>query len=93
MSAEGTDSSAMRGDPADTSTMLNPMGLPFLVTHWLANYQASTEDDHSRSQEEKDAVERIHRAASDIASAFSVLGSFGRFNPVCVVPTCCFSQV
>ena len=58
----------------DTSILTSE--LPFLVTHWLANYKATTcnsEDDRRRD----DAIQRIHCAASEIASAFSVLGAYG----------------
>ena len=51
--------------------------LPFLVTHWLANYNISNNDNNNA-----EAVERIRRASAELASAFSFLGAFGRTIPV-----------
>jgi len=46
--------------------------LPFLITHWLANYNANTED-----PDKKQALEQMKKATSQLASAFSTLGAFG----------------
>jgi hypothetical protein len=57
--------------------------LPFLVTHWLSAYQLpeNTNDnnlDDDVLQKRNEAVGKIHRAATDIAAAFSSLASFGK---------------
>lgn len=54
--------------------------LPFLVTHWLANYQESGEGD---PQDRKEAIERLRNAASEMACAFSALGAYGTSTRVC----------
>jgi hypothetical protein len=62
--------------------------LPFLVTHWLAGYQPTKhqrqESNKGYDKTEKDgddeklaAVQKIHRAAADLASAFATLSAFG----------------
>jgi hypothetical protein len=56
---------------------VNPSELPFLVTHWLSNFQARHEEGDN-----DDAIRRIHDAASQMASAFSDLGMFGTANKV-----------
>lgn len=56
--------------------------LPFLVTHWLANYSNEASQSDSRDRNGEDAVLRIRRAASQIASAFSVLGAYGTASRV-----------
>lgn len=61
----------------------SPSELPFLVTHWLSNYQIprpSGDDQVDRRQEE--ALERLRQAASQVSSAFADLGSFGVSNVV-----------
>ena len=104
-------------------TMMNHHpDLPFLVTHWVANYAASTgalesgatagdggkkkkgavgklksaEDSHmddsvalvagvaggEEQTKKKEALERIHRAAKDLAWAFETLGAFGYSSSV-----------
>ena len=54
----------------------NAADVPFLITHWLAHYgeqkKGETED-----PQRKEAMERIRKATSDIASAFTSLGAFG----------------
>ena len=59
------------------------MELPFLVTHYLASYRprdgtygagSSPADPHHDQQA---AVERIRRAATELAGAFEALGAFG----------------
>jgi hypothetical protein len=73
-----------------TSEMESTMGqkrlelseLPFLVTHWLSGYQLPENipdpyvDDNDIIKR-KEAMRRIHRAAAEIASAFSSLALFG----------------
>jgi hypothetical protein len=62
-----------------------PHELPFLVTHWLANYDGTTTPATSTSAitaapseaERQEAMTRIRRATSEIASAFATLGAFG----------------
>jgi hypothetical protein len=60
--------------------------IPFLVTHWLANY--GTVHNHnnnnnnnyknaSSEQERQESLARIRRATSEIASAFATLGAYG----------------
>lgn len=69
----------------------NDSELAFLVTHWLRNFNqtngsnaaaspndATTMDDRSK----REALERIQRATSDLASAFSALGTFGTATAV-----------
>lgn len=53
--------------------------LPFLVTHWLSNYA----NKKGRKEDgDEDAIRRVRKAASDLASAFSSLGAFGSANVV-----------
>lgn len=66
--------------------------LPFLVTHWLRNFQASqgTAPEGSDSaassgvseEQRKAALGRIQRATSELASAFSALGVYGTASVV-----------
>lgn len=68
--------------------------LPFLVTHWLANYNNNQQQESTigSTPEERNAIQRIRRAASELSSAFHALGSFGtttrvslpEMNEVCV---------
>jgi hypothetical protein len=60
--------------------------LPFLVTSYLAHYQHQQDERESRSQsvgnrarhdQREGAVERIRKAAGDLAAAFEALGAFG----------------
>jgi hypothetical protein len=57
--------------------------IPFLVTHWLANYgsNSSNNNDNSSSKEAQDreqmAIAKIRRATSEIASALNTLGAYG----------------
>jgi hypothetical protein len=50
----------------------NAAEIPFLVTHWLANYETK-----EKKEEHQDAIQRIRKATSDIASAFASLGAYG----------------
>jgi hypothetical protein len=86
--------------------------LPFLVTHWLANYNKNTNtngngnnneettstttttttttttntntavDDVQTMQHRAEAMAKIRKATSDIASAFASLGAFGTTSRV-----------
>ena len=99
--------SSSNGDDGDATTMDGnnnqiSQDLPFLVTHWLANYNknnnnngnnneettmtASTTttttntaavDDLQTMQRRAEAMAKIRKATSDIASAFASLGAFG----------------
>ena len=59
--------------------------IPFLVTHWLANYGTVQNDNNngnnnnksSSEQERQEALVRIRRATSEIASAFATIGAYG----------------
>jgi hypothetical protein len=68
--------------------------LPFLVTHWLSTlYNKPTGGPKNAAAadtnvEQKEAVDKIRRAAADLASAFSTLGAFGtasRVSSVCIL--------
>ena len=61
---------------------------PFLVTHWLAHYGREYRDDGGDPQR-KEAMERLRKATSDIASAFSALGAYGTTLRVSIS---CFSS-
>ena len=58
--------------------------LPFLVTHWLANYKQRESDDSSENCYDQEAKHREHaaianirRATSELASAFASIGAYG----------------
>jgi len=64
----------------------NNHGLPFLVTHWLANYRGRDaigggnydgRGTGTGRNDDEAAVRRVRRAAAELASAFSALGEFG----------------
>jgi hypothetical protein len=90
---------------ATTVPVVDGRELPFLVTHWLANYDGSsgssttvasaspgecpTNDDNNTSSTNNtnnnnhaEAIQRIHRAASELAAAFADAGAFGTFQMV-----------
>lgn len=50
--------------------------LPFLVTHWLANFERDKSGVNDNEERQR-ALERIRNASAEIASAFYSLGSFG----------------
>ena len=54
--------------------------VPFLVTHWLANYNGG--GNNNLTPEHKEALEKIRKATSEIAAAFSTLGAYGQSMPV-----------
>lgn len=58
----------------------NPADIPFLVTHWLANYDTKEKTDESQQE-----IRRIRKATSDIASALASLGAFGTAFQVSLV--------
>ena len=60
----------------ENSNKLDSSELPFLVTHWLSNFQTGNDGDNHN------AVRRLHDAAQQMASAFSDLGMFGTANQV-----------
>jgi hypothetical protein len=55
---------------------VNQADVPFLVTHWLANYEGQNKEEKEDLQR-KEAMERIRKATSEIASAFASLGVYG----------------
>ena len=70
-------------------------GLPFLVTHWLANFEGGETnnlDDSNNNEERRRAVERINNASAEIAAAFSSLGAYGITRPVSLV-ACYFMYI
>ena len=77
-----------RTNALDATNLIRTSELPFLVTHWLANYQPIPLDE-SRDRQRDDALQRIQNAASEIASAFAVLGAYGMSHLVsgnCISP-------
>ena len=62
--------------------------IPFLVTHWLSNYEKSNSSG-SQDNSEKIAMAKIRSAASEIASAFASLGAYGTTLRVSSVAMCC----
>ena len=59
---------------SNTNASLDAAELPFLVTHWLSNYNASNNNNENNNDE---AVQRIRQAAADLGAAFRDLGAFG----------------
>lgn len=59
--------------------------LPFLVTHWLAGYKPPSlpQSNIKNDPKEAEAIQKIHRAAADLASAFSMLNAFELNHGVC----------
>ena len=55
---------------------VNQADLPFLVTHWLAHF-GENDGQNDAKPEQQAALKRIRHAASEIASAFASLGSYG----------------
>jgi hypothetical protein len=62
------------GGPSDSNEAAAQPDLPFLVTHWLANYGGTRQVTDPQTQE---AMDIIRKATSEIASAFASMGSFG----------------
>lgn len=80
MASEPTRQCAHDSITAPASDMLSTCAasseLPFLVTHWLANYR-ELEDQGAGDRKRDEAMERLRNAASEIAAAFSSLGAYG----------------
>lgn len=79
LEAHGTEQLTIRGLQDDAS--IPSSELPFLVTHWLANYQSKVPEEFIDRQEQ-DAIQQIHNAAAELASAFTSLGAYGTANVV-----------
>jgi hypothetical protein len=60
----------------DSEMVNNAEEIPFLVTHWLANYKSKATEGEEGPEHEQ-AMQRIRKATSEIASAFSSLGAYG----------------
>lgn len=64
----------------------SPQDIPFLVTHYLANFaakhQGGSTTDPNNEHNADEALETIRRATNDIASAFASLGAFGATTKV-----------
>jgi hypothetical protein len=92
--AAATDSGTNDAEPTNTNDHGNPStaptvpsdhinqeDLPFLVTHYLANFHKEEYKEESKASsldpEQKEALDRIRRATNEIASAFSTLGAYG----------------
>jgi hypothetical protein len=82
--AQATQRSNMQ-DEQGKATTIDAAELPFLVTHWLSNFQASSSSTNANTNTNPDALQRIHQAAAEMASAFSDLGAFGTANQVSFV--------
>lgn len=89
---EGGDGHAILSDVAQQQISQE---IPFLVTHWLANYEKS-KSTGSGDEKEKAAMAKIRNAASEIASAFATLGAYGTTLRVscisCMVKVYCLSE-
>jgi hypothetical protein len=92
--AATTDSGTNDPEPSNTNDAGNPStaptgpsdhisqeDLPFLVTHYLANFHKEQHKEESKASsldsEQNEALDRIRRATNEIASAFSTLGAYG----------------
>ena len=97
---------AADGNDSDSnSSKRDPTELPFLVTHWLStlynpqggkkNAAAGTNAaaDTNTNVEQQEAMDKIRRAAADLASAFSTLGAFGTASRVSFFAYRCASSV
>ena len=74
--ADSTPTMASVNDKATTS--IGGEGeIPFLVTHWLANYVRQQKKEGLPDAEQKAIIDKISNATNEIASAFSSLGAFG----------------
>ena len=77
MASNGVDGTNVHGDSADPQAANDdspPSELPFLVTHWLANFR---QPENEGDLQHEEAMERLRNATSEIAAAFSSLGTFG----------------
>ena len=63
--------------PTNDDTTTNTAGeIPFLVTHWLANYVRQQKKELPDA-EQRAIIDKISNATNEIASAFSSLGAYG----------------
>jgi len=51
--------------------------IPFLVTHWLANYGTNNSNTNPVDEQQRLAMAKIQSATSELASAFASLGAYG----------------
>ena len=73
----GTPEASLANNEVEGEIMTgNSEEMPFLVTHWLANYGAASTVG-TRNMEQQEALDRIRKATSEIASAFESLGAYG----------------
>jgi hypothetical protein len=87
-SNSNSDNSNSNNSNSDSNR--DPTELPFLVTHWLSTlYQpqggkknAADAAATAADVEQTEAMDKIRRAAADLASAFSTLGAFGTASRV-----------
>ena len=74
----------------DDSSSLPSQDLPFLITHWLSRYESNSNNNNTinnsnsrdgdiqgNERKKAEALRKISRATSELASAFSDLGEFG----------------
>ena len=88
----GSYSSDSNGDDIEKAVSMDSnshisQDLPFIVTHWLDNYRSSdgiNEDTETsttitavQTMLHQEAMAKIHKATSDLASAFATIGAFG----------------
>lgn len=70
--------------------------LHFLVTHWLANYNAHSGDLTSKDDpggNRKEVVDRIHDLAIQLSDEFCKLGAYGNILRVSPSEVYIFSQI
>jgi len=72
-------------EASDGSSPPSVAELPFLVTHWLANYQRQQQHQEEGDQQSDKAIERLRNATSEMAAAFSALGAYGTTSRVSAV--------
>ena len=85
MASDPTSQCAHESNTAHANDMLSTGAasseLPFLVTHWLANYRL-LEGQETGDRKRDEAIECLRNAASEIAKAFSSLGVYGTSSEV-----------
>ena len=72
-----SEESLTNNDVEDEAMTGKAEEMPFLVTHWLANYGAASTVVGTKNVEQQEALDRIRKATSEIASAFESLGAYG----------------
>ena len=72
-----SEESLTNNDVKDEAMTGKAEEMPFLVTHWLANYGAASTVVGTKNVEQQEALDRIRKATSEIASAFESLGAYG----------------